>query len=975
MAKHYVSIDLETTGLDATRDAIIEIGAVRFDEDQTLARFSTFVNPERRIPLFITELTGIRDEDVIDASGVQEAASELARFVGETPVVGHNVGFDLAFLRRQRVLLHNPAIDTFELAGILVPHANRYSLANLVRELGIDLPDQTHRALDDAEMAQALFAVLMERAMLLSQSTLEEIVRLGRRVRWDGTAFFSDALHQRRRRGFQGGIGAQLAERKGVDAAGPLFLDETLQAPLTPRRELQPIDLVALTAVLAPDGPIAEAYADYEYRDQQVEMLQAVGAAFNRGEHLLVEAGTGTGKSLAYLIPAIEWAVLNRQRVVISTNTINLQEQLAYKDLPKLAEALYEFRAQVLKGRVHYLCRQQFEALRRRGPMSDDEMRVLAKILVWLPNTLEGDGDTLFLPTPNERQIWHTLSAANEACDPDRCRFFQTDSCFFYRARAKAESAHLLIVNHALLLADVLTQNRVLPEYGVLVVDEAHHLEGATTDSLQFRLSWVDLSRGFGGLMRGGRGFPGLIDEIAAASNRLPAPASQPVQQLLVSLHDAAARVEGVLETLFNELDGLLRAQAGGGGSYGPSLRVTPELRELPEWNNLALCWSQAAPHLGVLVDGLVRLVEGLSDAVDVELPQLARARARLLGITRLLERVQNELQHFIVAPLENAVYWLEARGRGPLTLNVVPLDIGALVQEHLFSKKRSTILTSATLRIEGSFDYLRDRLGVTPDVAELALGSPFDYPSVALLYVVSDIPEPRTTGYQKAVDETLIDLFKATQGRALALFTSYSQLRATTQAITSPLAEEGITVLAQGTGTSRAQLLESFRNGERIVLLGTRSFWEGIDVSGEALSCLVIVKLPFDVPNDPIVAARAAMYADPFNDYMVPEAVLRFLQGFGRLIRTAADQGLAVVLDRRILSKRYGRRFIDSLPDPRLYQGRRADLPMIAEHWLAGQTLPSAATAMLSDDESWLLSPSDDVSGDDEEPSWFWGA
>ncbi len=976
MPKTYVAVDLETTGLDAMRDAIIEIGAVRFDQDQVLERFSTLVNPGRKIPPFITELTGITDADVEGAIGAAEATRQLMQFAGRDPVVGHNVQFDLAFLRRHRALQGNPAIDTFELAGILVPHASRYSLGNLVRELGIELPQQTHRALDDAEMTYALFAALLERAAQLPQETLNELVRLGQRIRWGGAYFFGDALYARQRYGFRGGIGAQLAARRGGDLAGPLFIvDEQDYAPLNPRREPRQIDLVALTALLDPDGPIAAAYAQYEYRDQQVEMMQAVGEAFNRAQHLIVEAGTGTGKSLAYLLPAVEWAVMNQQRVVVSTNTINLQEQLATKDIPQLRDALYEFRAQALKGRSHYLCRQQFEALRRRGPMNDDEMRVLAKVLLWLPNTLDGDGDALFLPTAGERSVWHTISAGNEACDPDRCAYYASDGCFFYRARAKAESAHLLIVNHALLLADIATQNRVLPEYDLLIVDEAHHLERATTDSLRYTTQWPELVRAFDGLLRSSRGFPSLLDEVALAADGLPRNTVMRVREVLIQLREAGERVEGYVEAVFQDLERLLNDQAGSNNQYGTRLRVTQVLRETSNWQELVRVWSQAAPHFEMLVDGLGLLVDGLQDAVDVDMPELEGARARLQGVTRVLAAAEEQLHHFIVTPTENSIYWLESSGTGPMMVNAAPLHVGPLIEEHLFAKKRSVILTSATLRIEGSFGYLRDRLGVPPEAEELALGSPFDFSSVALLYVVTDVPEPRTPGYQKSVEDTLVGLLEATQGRALVLFTSYSQLRATTEAITAPLARAGITVLAQGTGTSRAQLLETFRTGERVVLMGTRSFWEGVDVPGEALSCLVIVKLPFDVPDDPIVAARSEAYEDAFNDFMVPEAVLRFLQGFGRLIRTASDQGIAVVLDQRLLTKRYGRRFVDSLPDPRIVQGSRVELPLAAERWLTGKPLPMIAMGGLDEDEGWMVLPQEERRDEDEEPSWFWGA
>jgi DNA polymerase-3 subunit epsilon/ATP-dependent DNA helicase DinG len=967
MPKTYVSLDLETTGLEPSSDAIIEIGALRFDGERVLETFSTFVNPGRRIPPFVVDLTGITDADVAGAPGARSACQDLVAFVGRDTVVGHNIGFDLAFLRQHNVLRGQPYIDTFELAGILVPHASRYSLANLVHELNIDLPEQTHRALDDAVMTHALFLALMARAAQLSINTVKEIIRLGQRIRWVPRYFFKDALYHRQRQGFSGGIGAQLASRRGDDLAGSLFIEEEAPfEPLRPRREPRPIDVEALTMLLDPEEDLAAAFPEYEYRPQQVEMLQAVGEAFNRGMHLLVEAGTGTGKSLAYLLPAIEWAVQNEQRVVISTNTINLQEQLAYKDVPQLHEALYEFRSQVLKGRTHYLCRQQFETLRRRGPSSVDEMRVLAKVLAWVPHTLDGDGDGLFLPTYEERSVWYSISAANEACDPERCRFYQSDRCFFYRVRAKAESSHLLIINHALLLADVTTQNRVLPEYELLIVDEAHHLERATTESLRYTINWSALRNAFDVLLRTQQHAPAMLDEVLSLSNTLSRKDAVRLQDMVIRLQDAAERLERRLNSLFTDVEVFLDAHANTRSRYGARLRVTEGLRREVGWEAVERTWSQLAPTFSAMIDDLERLTDGLDDLSVVEAPELDAPRVRLLGVARRLAEAQSQLEHFVTEPTENAIYWLEARNNYPFTFNVVPLHVGALIRDHLLGKKRSVILTSATLRIEGSFDYLRERLGAD-GAGELTVGSPFDYQSAALLYITTDLPEPRDAGYQAQVEAAMLELFRATEGRALALFTSYQQLRATAGAITEPLGREGITVYAQGGGSSRAQLLESFRKGERAVLLGTRSFWEGVDVPGEALSCLVIVKLPFDVPSDPIVAARAEGYDDPFGQYMVPEAILRFLQGFGRLIRTATDQGIAVALDSRLLRKRYGHRFLASLPDPVIRSGSHKDLPEVARRWLAGKPLPAGSYA---DDEydDWSVPPP-------EEPPWFWGA
>lgn len=300
------------------------------------------------------------------------------------------------------------------------------------------------------------------------------------------------------------------------------------------------------------------------------------------------------------------------------------------------------------------------------------------------------------------------------------------------------------------------------------------------------------------------------------------------------------------------------------------------------------------------------------------------------------LDEVRGKISHMLMDPSPSLIYWLEMQpNSGHLSLHAAPLHIGPLVEEELFQKKRSVVLTSATLRTSETFDFLRERLHAW-DANELAVGSPFDYETSTLFYIVDDVPEPNEPGYERAVAQAMTQLFRATEGRALALFTSYRQLRSTLRAIKAPLAQVGITVQAQGQGTSRAQLLENLRTGDRQVLLGTRSFWEGVDVPGDPLSCLVIAKLPFSVPSDPVFAARAETFEQPFQDFMVPETILRFLQGFGRLIRARDDRGIVVCFDKRLLTKSYGPFFLESLPGPSIRRGPTTQLPRVAADWLA---------------------------------------
>ncbi|MEA3396658.1 MAG: helicase C-terminal domain-containing protein [Chloroflexota bacterium] len=963
MPKTYISLDLETTGLDSSRDAIIEVGALRFSGSQEIESFETFVNPGRHIPHFITELTGIADKDVAGAPSARQVMREVQDFVGQDPVVGHNVAFDLAFLRQHNTLVGNVGIDTFELASILVPHAGRYSLENLVREVGISWPPQQHRALDDARMAHLLYVELQERALRLPQKILQELCSLGSGLRWPPQLFFQEALRQRARAGFQGGIGTQLAGRRGGDVTGPLFLPEIEFDPLEARPEPIPLDVAELPQLLAEDGPLAQVFAAYEARPQQLEMAQAVTQAFNEGQHLLVEAGTGTGKSLAYLIPAVQWADQNDARVVISTNTINLQEQLARNDIPLLAQVFPTgFRAMVLKGRSHYLCRRQFQSLRRRGPSDHDEMLVLAKILIWLPNTLDGDGDTLFLPTPAQRKIWSRLSSVPENCDPHNCRYFGGEGCFFYQARTRAETVHLLVVNHALLLADIAAQNRVLPDYNYLIVDEAHHLERATTEALHFSINWYELRSMLDDLLRGRGNFPGLLGNLQGVVRAKSRDAHRRLVVEAARLTEVGERVTQRLSEFFDVLTLFLAENETRNSNYATRLRIISSLRTLPSWDAVEITWGSVAPSFATLAEGLGRLCAALED-LDGGDDGLEVTRSQLIAISRRLVETYTQLNSLVAEPSDNAVYWLEeSRKNRVLSCHVAPLRIGPLVREQLFEKKKAVILTSATLQVGGSFDYLRERLSAG-DAEELAVGSPFDYASAALLYIANDVPVPGRPGHQKAVSAALTDLFRATEGRGMALFTSYSQLRATAKSLTGPLAAADINVYAQGGGSSRAGLLANFRKDKRAVLLGTRSFWEGVDIPGDALSCLAIVKLPFDVPSDPLVAARGEACDDAFNDYMVPEAILRFLQGFGRLIRTRTDRGVVALLDGRLLTKRYGSRFIASLPDPTVRKGSVRQMPELAALWLAGEPLPSEAER--SPDEPWLIPPP-------EEPPWW---
>ena len=923
-----VALDIETTGLNDERDAIIEIGAVKFKGHRVEDEWTTVLNPGRHIPEFITGLTGISDAETRNAPRLREIIHELEAFVGDAPVVGHNVRFDLGFIQKQAGILHyNDVIDTYELAAVLMPTASRYNLGALGKQLGILLP-ATHRALDDAKVTMAAFNKLFEMARELPRELADDIARLSEPIEWDASWVFQQVLQTKAKEGIQ----AKKAKKKET----PSWFDDSKHPPLDNPEKPVPLNADEVASVLEYGGPFSQYFNSFEQRPEQVAMMRSVSDALSYGSHLMVEAGTGVGKSFAYLVPAALFAKQNNTRVVVSTNTINLQDQLIQRDLPNLSQALdLDFRFSVLKGRSNYLCPRRLENLRHYGPRTADEMRVLAKVMVWQLNNQNGDRSELNLTGPTEREVWVRVSAEDDACTTDTCIKRTGGACPFHRAKSASQAANVLVVNHALLLSDIATGSKVLPEYSHLIIDEGHHLESATTNALSFRLTQFDVER----MMKEiGGSNAGVLGRLLTETKMALRPSDFGLLQQKVSrATDMAFRIEQFNREFFNTLAEFARMQREGQQptNYAWQARILPATRTLPYWDEVEGMWGNTDETLGLLISALSEIYKAATDLYAEGHDNLEDLIADLGNVARRLTEAEANINGMISKPANGMVYWIEVQPNGNrLSLNAAPLSVASLVEKYLWHEKRSVILTSATLTAHGEFQYLRNTLGAD-EADEMQLGSPYDYESAALLYIANDIPEPNQNGYQQFLDKALIQTAKATGGRMLVLFTSYAALKKTSQAITGPLAREEIYVYEQGDGASPNALLESFKATERAVLLGTKSFWEGVDVPGESLSVVVITKLPFDVPTDPLIAARSEMYEDSFQQYYLPEAILKFRQGFGRLIRTASDRGIVAILDRRVLTKQYGRLFLESLPQCTARQGPAGNLPREAGKWL----------------------------------------
>lgn len=937
MDRVYVALDLELTGLDTLRDGIIEIAMVKFRGQEVLDTFTSLVRPERSIPLKIQQLVGIAPNELDKAPTLASLRGRISGLAANYPIVAHSVAVDQQFLNRQGLLLTNPAVDTFELAGIVLPAAGRYTLANLAEITGMPL-DQNHRALPDALATKDLFLYLLERIRAWDDRLLDEVVNLAAGSDWPLAPLFQDVLAEKR--GVEGPLFSQSTARTRPQARKSGLEDDL--PPLQPRDEIKPLDPDELAALIGPDGPFAQAFEGYEYRPQQLEMVRAVAEAFNLPSHLLVEAGTGTGKSLAYLLPAIQFALENEQRVLVSSNTINLQDQLYNKDLPDIRRVLsLPFRVALLKGRNNYLCLRRLELLRRSRQLDEREIPTLVKILAWLRETNSGDRSELLLVN-SDWDIWSQVQSTPETCLGDQCPHRRQGNCFFYRARSRAERAHLVLVNHALLLSDLVLENRILPDYRYVIIDEAHHLEDVATDQFSLSIGRQDLYAYLNSISHQAGDAPaGLLGRVPGifrgdgVGDELRRAVASSVETLSGLVELAQQR----LYYLFQAIDAFARTQGLQiRGPYEQSISLTSGLRAQPDWSEIEIAWDDLAAPLNQLLEGLEHLLSQAGRLPRDTDDEDAEREETIQEVTTHVQQGRTlcyGLERILTAPEDGDVYWISISPTdSEISLHSAPLHVGPLLKERLFDDKDCVVLTSATLRTSGSFHYIESRLGIE-DALEVALDSPFDFKSAVLLYVPKDIPEPNEPHYQKTVEQAIVDLCQATEGRTMVLFTSNSQLHATYRAVQRPLEEAGIVVFGQGQDGSRQQILERFRNTPRSVLMGTRSFWEGVDIAGEALSCLVIAKLPFAVPTDPVLAARAQTFERPFDEYYLPDAILRFRQGFGRLIRSKDDYGLVVVLDKRILTKAYGKTMLRSLPGCTARQGPLSALPQLAQRWL----------------------------------------
>ena len=922
-----VALDLESTGVDAGRDRILEVGAVKFRGAEELERFEVLVNPGIEIPPFITNLTGITQRDVDFSPEWHQVRDDVGEFIADCRLVGHRIGFDIAFLRANGISVPGGGYDTFDLARLTLPAGPEFGLGRLIDRFGITM-GTAHRALPDAVASKDLFLVLLEEIEKMPTQMLSTLSRLASEDVWSVSTLARNLLGSRREVFVNPSYGVHGLDEDALVAK--LVLNDV--------PKFRPgIDSVVgrvghdfverVDALFANGGLLSSALHGFEERAGQRQMARAVAKSLSVRSNVIVEAGTGIGKTLAYLIPSAMFSQETGAQVVVSTNTINLQDQLLNKDFAVVRNVLkqltsYDLEAAQLKGRSNYLCYKRWlDAIGQQQSVPGDA-RVLAQCLTWLSNTDTGDSAEIALSFDTAR--FRQYSA--EGCPPSRGRPSypcKGPPCFMLKARSKTASVDVVIVNHSLLILDRINATGIVSDEAALIIDEAHHLQATATEQLGF---WIRESVLLGDLdaLADPSGVMQRLANLAARANPSDdalATATESQSSVYEAVRGARRHGRRFFRALQQFASEVMRRQGM------REMRILGSTRIDPEWRHIVEHWAEFAPELNRIIQGVNQLLWTVGDDAGEEDATVINAAALLESVVKCRMGLEGAVEE----PDPNYVYWTTVDERRELDVEVrgAPLDVSEVLNEKLFSLERPTVLTGATLSSQGDFDRFASDVGIG-ERDELSLASPFDFERAALIVVPEDIPAPNEPGYADAVERMLKAVCDNTDGRTLALFTANSALNNAHSVLYQHLSGSETTLLAQGRDGPPARVLRLLNESERALALGSMAMWEGIDLEDASIKTLVMTRLPFPVPTDPIHASRSERMDNPFLDYMVPQAVLKFRQGFGRLIRGHSDRGVFVVLDRRVLTMRYAIQFQSALPTCTV---RRVTLATLGEY------------------------------------------
>jgi len=943
--RNVVVIDTETTGFSFNHDELIQIAAARMENGTVVDWYATFVNPGKPIPEDIVHLTGIHESDVADAPTPGEALAGLVEFAGNALMVAHNANFDRTFTTRHPEgypLLENVWIDSLDLSRIALPRLKSHRLIDLVHTFGA--PVSTHRADDDVAATCVVLRILYAGVYSMPKSLVAEIARMATIEDWPTVMVFREIakMHDlEEAQEFEEGSGAlleggkkrlfslramrsrrikQLPQRRPkVDA------DEIASDPL---RDLDFPPDEQIEACFNESGLVNNMYDQYEPREEQRMMALEVNRAFRESGNLVIEAGTGVGKSMAYLVPAALFARRNNVSVGIATKTNALLDQLVYQELPALAGAVAESEPDSapltwasLKGMVHYPCLRKVNRIVEAGPgkreTSSGEVSqapALAALLSYIEQTEFGDMDVL-------KTDWRALpkylvTTTSNDCLRRKCPFFGT-LCFAHGARRRAESADILVTNHTMLFCDVEADGGLLPTSRHWIIDEAHGAEDEARRAFTVTVSSENIARiasrvseAFGNRnvfsraerqVSGAEGeqltlFFGLDNKARAAGEAFAQVADEFVSHVKDLLYfDSSSKAKG-----YENVD----------------LWVNADVRHTAVFGDLAArgrLFNEAADKLITAAQELVAYLDGIDTA--------AESQREIASLTMELRDQRNAVELFFETAPENYAYQAaltKKKDRKTDTLDAMPLDVGEKLNDTLFATTHSVVFASATLSINGKFDSFENALGLNggefSQTRELQLDSSYDFDNNMIIYVVSDMPEPNDRRYLPALQELLTRVHRAQQGSMLTLFTNRREMEQCFEVVQPQLKQNDLRLVCQKWGVSVKGLRDDFLADEHLSLFALKSFWQGFDAPGATLKGVVIPKLPFARPTDPLYCERAARDDNAWRHYVLPQAVIETKQAAGRLIRKSDDHGVLILADKRLISKNYGKVFLNSL-------------------------------------------------------------
>lgn len=914
--------DVVTTGLEVMQDEIIEFAALRIRDGEIQDSCHFLVLPEQEITSKILGITGLKAEELDGAFSLFEHSHEIQDFFQDAVLVGHSATFLLSTLEEKlNVNFQQSLWDTKELARVFFPTLHDYNLSYLAEKLSLPLEDglRGHRSETNAWLTWKIFEACRKKNLEFDLSFFDQAE--GFLEGWAGRDFIHESRKEITRRFPDRQIRTDFVL---APISEGLFSNENLKTEI-------PVSIDWIVDSFSPGGILEQNLIGYESRPGQVTMAKLIAEGLTSSQHVVVEAGTGTGKSFAYLIPCLWSAKKTGRKVVVATHTIPLQEQLLKKDIPILEIILpFNFKVSLMKGKGNYCCLKKLQScVANPREVSRVEQRLaLLSILVWIRETLTGDQQELS-KVPGLLQIWPSLNADNETCIPGKCS--KAGICFLLRARKKAEEADLLIVNHSLLFSDLKTDYNVLPEYHQLVIDEAHQIYQTALQHLGSDMSLENVIRIIENIYRSsGQNFYGLVKQrLRALVHQVPSVSWDIFEKRLDNIPENCFMVVEQAKELFQLLSLVLGAER--------TFRFVT--------SHATQAWWEA---LNIQIENLIGRIKALNAVLESLKSALSGEDAdEIEELKYVLGGHQRELQALIdtlilVLNLDNPkqVTWLEQNSR--LYLKTSPIEVSDILKEKIFFRFDSVILTSATLSISNSFEHFLRDIGLPKTTRTAQVDSPFDYDRQMKFFVVKKGMDLQDSDEDKAknLSKFIVEVAERMNGRTLVLFTSHKLLRETYASLKLKLSRIGIETLAQGFHGERSTILEAFKRNPKSVLLGANSFWEGIDIPGDTLSCVILVKLPFWPPSLPLIAARSeylkSVGRDPFQELLLPEAVIRFKQGFGRLIRSKGDRGVVILLDDRVIEKYYGRFFLNSLPIQTHIRGENNLILRKIEEWRA---------------------------------------